>query len=371
MKRTAAKDVRLPRPPPAEQRRWDVLGMGHGSLDLVCVIDRPPPFDGKVRARRFFRQAGGQVPTALVALRRWGWRTAWVGILGDDECGQVQESSLREEGVDISPCVRRSGASGQTAVILVDAVTGERSIAWYRPPGSRLTRQDVDPAIVEAARVVLLDGEDEEPALAMAERARRAGTAVVVDLDSPSDAAARLLGHTDVAAVSLAFAHAVTGTADPAQAARRLSALGPAVAVVTLGAGGAWATARGVDFYVPAFRVLAADTTSAGDLFHAGLIHSLLQESDAVSAVRLAAAAAALECTRLGGRAAIPDLEAVQVLAASGEHPPSGRRAGRAAARRGLEPRPPMLTESGGTATQRPAGIGRERASARHPRKRR
>jgi sulfofructose kinase len=55
-----------------------------------------------------------------------------------------------------------------------------------------------------------------------------------------------------------------------------------------------------------AFPVAAVDTTGAGDAFHGTFAWGLAQGySDAVCA-RLAAAAAALKCRKLGARAGLP-----------------------------------------------------------------
>jgi sulfofructose kinase len=90
-----------------------------------------------------------------------------------------------------------------------------------------------------------------------------------------------------------------------------MSAHGPALVAATLGAGGALACERGAFHFAPSLRVPVVDTTSAGDLFHAGCLYGLLQGWDVPRSLGFAAAAAALECTGLGGRAAIPSLERV------------------------------------------------------------
>jgi sulfofructose kinase len=75
---------------------------------------------------------------------------------------------------------------------------------------------------------------------------------------------------------------------------------------VTLGDQGySWREQSG-EGHVPAFSVNATDTTGAGDAFH-GTFALLLAEGVAVGTrVRMAAASAALKCTRLGSRAGLP-----------------------------------------------------------------
>ncbi|MCA9878203.1 MAG: ribokinase, partial [Thermomicrobiales bacterium] len=59
------------------------------------------------------------------------------------------------------------------------------------------------------------------------------------------------------------------------------------------------------------------DTTGAGDVFHGEGILAVLQNWDLARTAEFAGATAALKCTQLGGRAAIPRLpEVMRFLAA-------------------------------------------------------
>ena len=294
---------------------FDVVGFGFNTIDHVWVVDRPL-LDGKTRARDYRQLPGGQVPTALVALQRWGLRTAYVGPLGDDAGGALQRDSLAAAGVNLRGAAVRPGVGSHTSLILVDAVTGERAIAWQRPPGLALRAHELDPALFAAGRALLLDADDADTALLAAAAAHEAGALVMLDVDEPGPRTTALLARTDVAIVGDGFPQRHTGAADLGTALRHMVAQGPRLAVATLGAGGALACHDGRVTHVPALPVPVADTTSAGDCFHAGALYGLLQGWEAARALRFAAAAAALACTRLGGRASVPELADVERLAA-------------------------------------------------------
>ena len=294
---------------------FDVVGFGFNTVDHVCVVDRPR-LDGKTRARDYRVLPGGQVPTALVALQRWGLRTAYVGPLGDDAGGRLQRVSLHEAGVDLRGVRPRPGIGSHTSLILVDAVTGERAITWHRPPALALRADVLDPALCAAGRALLLDAADADTALPAAAAARDAGRLVMLDVDEPGPRTRALLAHTDAAIVGDGFPQRHTGVADLGAALRRMAAEGPRLVVATLGPGGALACHGGRVEHVPAVRVPVVDTTSAGDCFHAGALYGLLHGWEAPRALRFAAAAAALACTRLGGRSSVPELAEVERLAA-------------------------------------------------------
>jgi sulfofructose kinase len=302
--------------PPAA-KPYDVVGFGFNTLDHVCVLSRPVRPDAKQRLAHYLRQPGGQVPTALVALQRWGLRTSYVGPLGDDEGGSLQRSSLVAEGVDTAACRVRDGVASQLSVILVDQVTGARTVLWQRPPELELRVAELDRPRLTAGRALLMDAEDIDVAIAVAGWARSAGSMVMLDVDEPGPRSGELLAVSDAVVVSADFPMRLTGKRDLRAALGAMADFGPSLVAATLGEGGALAWHAGRVEHVPAFPVAAADTTSAGDLFHAGCLYGLLQGWAMRDTLCFAAAAAALECNRLGGRDAIPTLAEVRQLAQS------------------------------------------------------
>ena len=65
-------------------------------------------------------------------------------------------------------------------------------------------------------------------------------------------------------------------------------------------------------FKIPAFKVDVVDTTGAGDVFHGAFIYGLLQGWDIEYTAKFSSAVSAIKCTRLGGRAGIPNLATVE-----------------------------------------------------------
>jgi len=294
---------------------FDVVGLGLNSIDHLCVVKRHPRLDSKQPLVSYDVQPGGQVPTALVALQRWGLRTAYVGAFGDDAGGELARASLVSEGVDVSattvrPCVRQ-----QVAVILIDEGSGERSVLWQRVEPLLLRAEELQGQALTAGRVLLMDAVDVPAAIAAARLAKAKGILTVLDTDTPAAGIHELLRLTDVLIVAAEFPAQLTGIGDLRAALRATAKHGPWFVGVTLGPGGALALVHGAVHYVPAFRVPVVDSTGAGDVFHAGSIYGLLQGWPAADTLRYAAAAAALKCGMLGARPGIPTLERARALA--------------------------------------------------------
>lgn len=299
---------------------WDVVGVGVNAVDHLCTVDPFPTFDSKSALAGYDCQPGGQVATALVALARWGCRTAYAGTFGDGPLADLSRQSLVDEGVDVSAARARRGVANQTAVILVDRASGERTILMHRPAALTLRADELERDLVTSSRVLHLDGYDAEAAYTAASWARAAGVPVVVDVDTRVGPVERLLAITDAVIVSRQFACDLTGAAEPEDALTRLAAsTRAAIVAITLGAGGAIAANAAGIFRAPGYEVRAVDTTGAGDVFHAGFIYGLLRDWPLEDTLAFANATAALKCTTLGGRPGIPTVAAADELTRRGK----------------------------------------------------
>jgi sulfofructose kinase len=315
--------------------RFDVVGVGINSVDYVAVAPAFPMPAGplsKLRLRAYETQCGGQTATAMAACSRLGLRTKYVGAVGADPGGARVREALAHAGVDVSGIVTRDAAT-RFAVILIDERTGERAVLWDFDERLKLCDEDLPAAALQSARLVHVDDVDINAAIAAARTARARSLPVTSDIDQVTDATAAL-----VEAVSVAiFAEHV-----PQQLLRRLSGQPAAdarpgacesdgqpalrealsalprrqeqVFIVTLGERGAIALDEDGFHYQPGYRVKAVDTTGAGDVFRAGLIHALLRGKPVDDQLRYGNAAAAVSCTRRGAMASVPSLEEVEQL---------------------------------------------------------
>jgi sulfofructose kinase len=109
------------------------------------------------------------------------------------------------------------------------------------------------------------------------------------------------------------LAHAA-GVAAPGEALARLARDLPGLIGVTLGAEGFLWRDGDRERRVPAPRVVAIDTLAAGDVWHGAFTLALGEQCDVPDAARFANAAAALKCTRMGGRLGAPTRDEVDAL---------------------------------------------------------
>jgi sugar/nucleoside kinase (ribokinase family) len=293
---------------PKGEKKFDVIGVGLSAVDYLCVLPFYPPYNSKTRILRLERQPGGQVATALVALSRWGLKTAYVGKLGMDEPSRFSLAELEKEGVDISRVVVSEEASAQIAFIVIDTEMGERTIFWHRRKESDLRPSEIDPDFVRSGSVLLVDGHEEGSLLA-ARASREAGIPVVLDADHVDEKSADLIASTDVLIASLSFFEQMPWAKGSLEnQLRKIRAMGPKVAAATLGKDGSLALAGSQWIRTPGYPVKAEDTTGAGDIFHAAYIYGCLQGWQKPEIFEFSNAMAALKCRKLGGRPGIASL---------------------------------------------------------------
>ncbi|HUX66030.1 MAG TPA: PfkB family carbohydrate kinase [Terriglobales bacterium] len=281
-----------------------VLGMGNACLDTQLTLERLPAPGGKAPVLEQRQLAGGQIAGALVGCRRLGLEARFLLRCGDDEAGRRLRAALAAEDLDLAPGRVLAGVPTASAWILRDS-SGERIVLWSTDPRLAVEPDEITPALFDGVAALLFDGRDGPACLRAARLARARGIPVVGDLDCHYAHTPELLPWIDHLVVPESFA-------PPPPLARR-------VVVVTRGERGATGWEQGGEAIAsPAFAVPVADTTGAGDAFHAGYIYALLQGWDLAQRLRFANAAAALACGAAGALAGLPRRPQVEALLAAG-----------------------------------------------------
>ena len=311
---------------------FDVVGVGLNATDTLIVVPHFPSYAGKVRFEEEMPMPGGQVASALAACARLGLRAKYIGAVGDDERGRIQLESLAAAGVDFSEVKIRRNCATQSAYIIVDASTGERTVLWRRDDRLSVEPAEIQPEQIACARLLHIDGHDTPAVAHAAGLARAGGIPVTVDVDTIYPGFDRVLPLVDYLLASSEFPARWTGERDPFRALEILqNEYGMKVAAMTLGAGGSLGREGGRFFYSPGYVVDAVDTTGAGDVFHGAFCYAVLEGMSLPEALDFSNAMAALNCTAIGARGGIRGIGEVRDLMARGERRTQPEFAARAA----------------------------------------
>jgi sulfofructose kinase len=294
---------------PPSSKPFDAVGFGLNAVDHLIVVPEYPAFDTKMRLLEHTQSAGGQTASAMVALRRLGLKTAYAGRFGSDPEGLFGLKTLKDDDVNVDFAEVVEGARNQIAFITIDVRSGERTIIWDRDERLAYTPEDAPVEFGSMGRVLHVDAHDPPACVRLARRARETGAIVSADIDNVYDGLPELLPLIDILIGSKEFPHRVTGITDERAAIVELKArYGCAVVGMTIGAAGAVVYCDGSFIESPGFEAPGGcrDTTGAGDAFHGGFLYGFLTGQDIETSLKLGNAVAAIKCSALGARTALP-----------------------------------------------------------------
>ena len=298
--------------------KFDVLGLGVTAIDDLLHLPAYPPADIKVRVRGRERYLGGLTAAALLAVARLGYKSAYAGILGDDQFSQYVVEGFQQQGVDVSHMIRRPGARPVLSTIVLGDDGHTRNI-FYDNSNAFGAHPDLPPAdVIRASRVLFVDHYGIPGMIRAAAIAREADLPVVADFEHHvRPRFPELLALVDHLIIADDFAQTMTGQSDPAVAVEKLWTSAPKNIVITCGAQGAWyidQSGNGGLQFQPTFKVDVVDSNGCGDVFHGAYAAALSRGLGLTRRVRFAAAAAALKATQPGGAMGTPDQATVQAF---------------------------------------------------------
>lgn len=295
-------------------QRFDILGIGENATDTVLQLSQFPALGSKLEMLGAQIMPGGQVATALIACQRWGLRTHYIGVVGDDHAADLHRRELRRAGVH-SDLAQVPRTLSQMSFILIDTSSGERTIVWRRDPRLSVPPAFLQRSWVTSARLLHVDGHDPATTSIAASWARASGIPVVADLDHMTPGLLRLLPFVDFPVTSKEFPVDATGEKNLLKALPQLQRkYGSRAVCATIGVDGALAWDGTRFWYAPSYKVRVVDTTGAGDLFHAAFSYGILHRWDLQRILDFACAAAGLNCESLGARGGISSLSKVKDL---------------------------------------------------------
>ena len=299
-----------------------IICVGHAALDRIYRIEAFPPEPTKVRALEHVECGGGMAANAAVAIARLGGKAELWSRTGDDGAGNAIRAGLKAERVDVR-CVKGfDGARSSTSAIIVDG-KGERLIVGQRDAGMPSGTSWLPLERISEADAVLGDVRWLEGIRAVFTRARKEKVPTILDADlGAREALGGILKLTDYAIFCAPALREFAPAGSNADRLEHVLSLGPKHAGVTLGREGYLWRERKESGRLPAFSVSVTDTTGAGDAFHGAFALMVAEGRPVAECARVAAAVAALKCTRLGSRTGLPTRGELDAFLASN---PPGR----------------------------------------------
>ncbi|MET1152611.1 PfkB family carbohydrate kinase [Arthrobacter sp.] len=308
-----------------------IVVVGSLNADLTIYCDQLPQPGETVHGNGFAVNPGGKSANQAVAASKLGGHVSLLGAVGDDPNGALLLESTARAGVDVSRVRRAADAATGVAIISVDAA-GENSIIISAGANGTLTPADVDAAadlFHDAAVVCLCLEVGLDTVAAAAQAARDAGATVLLNLSPYAEIPQTLARLSDVLLVNAHEASLFLGkesipgadmdASEWEPVRKQFAERGLQRVLVTLGAHGSVvldsqaAHAQQITRISPT-KVLAVDTTGAGDAFTGAVAAQLATGVSLAEAAAFASVAAALAATKKGTQTAYPDTAEVRLL---------------------------------------------------------
>lgn len=311
-----------------ETRRFDVVTLGETMLRIV-----PPPPLRLGQSETLAISFGGAESTVAANLAWLGHRTAWFSRVPDNPLGHQLVRTMRGYGVDCDAVAFDPEA--RLGLYFVELGPSPRGIqVWYdrkHSAASLMRPEDVPAGWIEQARWLHLTGIT--PALsdtcaqtvrAALERARAAGLTVSFDVNyrallwPPQTAGAALeplCKAADITFVARRDADALfTVKGELGDVAHVLHDRWGGTVIVTSGEQGAAAYDGTAAYHVDAVPTTIVDRLGAGDAFTSGVIDQLRAGAPLDTALRFAAALAALKLSLSGDIAFVTRAEVERIM---------------------------------------------------------
>lgn len=274
-----------------------IVTFGSINIDFVFTMAAMPTPGQTLLAKTYRTEAGGKGANQALAAVRDGAEVCMVGAIGNDALADSAIRNLSASGADISRVSRLALPTG-CASIFIDAL-GRNMIAIA--PCANLA------AASDAVDDVLMQMENEPSEIEkLIRRARQADKTSILNLAPAVRLDSEVLSLCDLIVVNEDEALDLAGWLGCEPSARAISSALNTGVLRTLGAEGAEAFVHGKEARVAAVPVETVDTTAAGDCFIGVLASALDCGLPIEAAMRRAAAAAAIACSRAGSQASIP-----------------------------------------------------------------
>jgi sugar/nucleoside kinase (ribokinase family) len=296
-------------------KTFDVIGLGVSTVDLLNVVDHFPDKEEVQKSVCSTMQGGGPIATAIVTLARLGAKVAMIDSIGDDWFSKQIVNEFRSEKVETCFIKTNHAATSSMATILVRKSDGARTIIFSPGNSPIISADEITPELISQAKYIHMNGRHFNACLKACSVAKSVGTKISFDGGSHRfrEELKEIIPLTNICIIAKEFAVSCTSNTEISAAAKTILNSGPEIVIITDGLNGSFLFTKEIDgYHQKAFKLESTvDTTGCGDSYHGAFLFGLVYGYNLYESMKFASAVATINSTKLGGRAALPDLETV------------------------------------------------------------
>ena len=285
-----------------------IVGIGANVFDTLYNIPTYPKEDTKMKATACKTAGGGPVATGLVAAKKLGEDSAYIGVLADDNGGKFLKEDFLKYGVSTDYVEVKKGYRSFASVLWLCADTTTRTCVFDRGDLPPLELNELQKQAIRDAEILMVDGNEMSAAVEGAKIAKESNTKVLYDCGGLYEGVEKLLALTDIMIPSEEFSLGHTGCKTAEEAAKKLfETYNPEVVVITQGKkGGIIYDGKEIISY-PIYPAEVVDSNGSGDVFHGAFAAAVVKGYDYLKCCHFSSAVSGLKCTGIGARESVPD----------------------------------------------------------------
>ncbi len=292
-----------------------VICIGHAAYDITIPFAGYPIENSKNRVENRIECGGGPASNAAYLLGKWGIKTYFAGVIGDDRYGRIIKNEFKSVNVNTKYLETCSKHRTTSSFIIANIKTGSRTVLTYRPSsmGLRSFKLNFKPDFI------LLDGQEVEMSHYLLDKYK--DSISVIDAGRATDDIIALARKVNYLVCSKEFAEDVTKIKIDYSNLNSLVVLFNKMEkifnntiVVTLEDKGCLYKINNEVKIMPSIKVQAVDSTGAGDIFHGAFIYGLVKQYDFEKILKISNVAGALSVTKIGGRFSVPSISEMKEI---------------------------------------------------------
>lgn len=289
--------------------KFDVIGLDSPCVDLAVNVHCFPNPNGSEKIQNLSWQGGGKVASGMVAAARLGLCCGMIGNVGDDKYGAFCIRDFQEHGIDTGQMCVRKNRTTNFDIVISDEESMGRSFVFRPGSAESVTEEELNAEYISSSDYFYITNLDSVTKKA-AQIAKQKGNTIFMDADCYTNELLDAVSWIDIFIGSeFVYKKMLDAEKSVKENCEYLYKKGPEIVIFTFGEKGCAGISKDGFFEIPAFDVEVKDTVGAGDVFHGAFLAATVKGLSPKEAAEFASGVSAIKCTRIGGRAGIPNWE--------------------------------------------------------------
>ena len=293
----------------------DLVTIGDLNIDLTIKVPRFPKEDDEIQISDMQQSLGGDATNIAVAAVKLGMETALISCIGTDSESVQALQWLSDQNINIQG-IQRSPRNKSGFVISMVREDGQRNLLCHRGANQDLCIGPKQVSIIQQSKAIHIS--DPIPEVESWIIGKKSFGNQIVSFDPGSITAARgltslrpILEKVNLLFVNETEIELLTGNKELIESANRILAYGPQIIIVKKGAKGCYLTSGEKEYKIPGYKVIAVDSTGAGDAFDAAFLAEFLNGQSLMEAAHFANAVGAITTTEYSAQKGLVDRQQV------------------------------------------------------------